>query len=107
MVGMHQIEIELTDLSRNRKVENQKIEFTLSLESATCGFKISTVEPIPEPFYGDERVTAEIEDMSPYGIVIVEFNTLMKTDHLNLTDINSTIMDVYIMPSDNWHMFDS
>ena len=52
-------------------------------------------------------MTAFIDDIDTYGIVIVEFSTFMQTDHLNLTNINSTYLDLYIMPSEDWHVYDN
>lgn len=39
--------------------------------------------------------------MTALGDLIVQFSTPMKTDYINLTWINSTIIDMYIIPADN------
>lgn len=105
LIGTHIINIQLVDESRGRKKYEQQLSFTISIESKKCG-----IEYVPEQkqveYVGEERVTAEIEDIDPYGIVTVEFNTYMQTDHVNLTTINSTFLDLYIEPSEDWHLFD-
>ena len=47
-----------------------------------------------------------ITEVSPFGIVKIVFNSKMKTENINKTLINSTLIDVYIQPSDDWHLYD-
>ena len=48
-----------------------------------------------------EICKASVYEMTALGDLIVQFSTPMKTDYINLTWINSTIIDMYIIPADN------
>ena len=41
------------------------------------------------------------------GELKVKFSTLMKNDSYNLTAYNSSIMDIYVAPSNDWHLTES
>lgn len=49
-------------------------------------------------------VTAKFESIDQYGHAIIKFNSSMNTEHLNLTDLDSTVIDLYIVPYNNWHL---
>ena len=49
-------------------------------------------------------VTAEIVSLSQRGRLTVEFNTEMSTEMIDLSWINSTILDMYIVPHKDWHL---
>lgn len=38
------------------------------------------------------------------GEVTVKFNSSMVTEKVNLTEINSTVFDMYLQPSNNRHL---
>lgn len=44
-----------------------------------------------------------ITDLDQYGNMTIRFSTPMKTYHFNKTDINSSICDIYVKPSNDWH----
>lgn len=44
-------------------------------------------------------MSAKISSISNIGLVTVKFNQTMKTDQFNLTNINRTVLDIYIEPS--------
>lgn len=46
-----------------------------------------------------EKCTAEITSISYFGEIEIKFNTRMKTKDLNLTELNNTLVDIYIIPS--------
>ena len=52
------------------------------------------------------EVTATFEHITQLGIADIRFNTPMNTDLLNLTELNSTVADLYIKPSNDWHLID-
>ena len=49
-------------------------------------------------------MSAYIKSISQLGEVEIKFSTNMRTENLNLTHINSTIVDAYIRPHDDWHL---
>jgi len=42
--------------------------------------------------------------MDSLGNIRIEFSTTMKVEGFNLTDINSTNVDMYLVPNKNWHI---
>jgi hypothetical protein len=44
---------------------------------------------------------AEIEEVTSFGKMSVRFNTEMKTEGFNLSMINATLIDIYVIPSGN------
>ena len=45
------------------------------------------------------NTTAKIVSISFLGVLVIEFNSEMKTKFINITDINSTVVDIRIIPS--------
>ena len=46
--------------------------------------------------------TAKIEEIDQFGEVLILFNVNMKTEVVNITHLNDTIIDMYIEPYNNW-----
>ena len=55
---------------------------------------------IPE-FESEEIVSARVESFSNLGDMVVVFSTKMKSEYINITWINTTFMDLYIVPADD------
>ena len=53
----------------------------------------------------DEIVTAEFEVFTQYGQADVRFSVPMNTEQLNLTEFDSLVAEVYIIPYDDWHLY--
>ena len=48
----------------------------------------------------DERICrAKVEKVDAFGLMDVRFSTFMKTQFLNITWLNDTIIDIYVTPS--------
>ena len=45
------------------------------------------------------NTTAEIESISYLGVLVIKFNSKMKTQFINITQINSTVVDIHVNPS--------
>lgn len=50
----------------------------------------------------DKIVKAKISNIDAYGNMTIQFSTPMITYGLNLTNINKSVCDIYIQPTDNW-----
>jgi hypothetical protein len=48
-------------------------------------------------------MTARFKEINQYGIAKIEFSEPVQTVNLNLSHINSSIVDFYIVPSNDWH----
>jgi hypothetical protein len=48
-------------------------------------------------------VTAYIQSIDFYGNMIIKFSSQMRTEIVNITELNSTYFDLYIAPSNTWH----
>ena len=44
-----------------------------------------------------------IDKISPLGLMTVAFNSTMLTSEVKVTDINQTVLDIYIEPARNRH----
>lgn len=55
---------------------------------------------IPE-FESEEIVSARVESFSNLGDMVVVFSTKMKSEYINITWINTTFLDLYIVPADD------
>jgi hypothetical protein len=110
---MHEIAITLLDdtgLSRNY---TQRVNFVLeatqdqyyTIEIPTDTAEVYDVEfgPTEEPEF---KVMAMITEVDEFAQLTIEFNTRMSTKYLNMTHINETIADIYVMPSNNWHLYE-
>ena len=51
-------------------------------------------------------MNATIESMTSLGEVLIRFNTPMKTENLNITMIDSEIIDIYVDPEEKDEMFE-
>ena len=49
----------------------------------------------------EEIVTARVESLSNLGDLVVVFSTKMKAEFINVTSINITHLDLYIVPADD------
>lgn len=52
------------------------------------------------------NVSAKIANVTTLGLLSIEFNSSMKTDGVNLTHINSTVLDIFIHPEQDRHLED-
>jgi hypothetical protein len=50
-------------------------------------------------------LTATFESVNKYGQGYVRFSREMSTEFFNISWINSTVADLYIIPSNNWHLY--
>ena len=50
---------------------------------------------------------AEIEEVTSFGEMSVRFNTEMKTEGFNISMINATLIDIYVIPSGTRASFSS
>ena len=86
------IEIALTDDS-----EKQKLYIVNLIIKALIPEPEPVVEIIPvEDTRILKNVTATIESITSTGEMLIRFNTEMKTEAVNLTFLNSSIIDIYI-----------
>ena len=51
----------------------------------------------------NKTVIAKLESISNIGEMKISFNKLMHTK-FNLTDLNSSNIDIWLAPLDNWHL---
>ena len=51
-------------------------------------------------------MTAKIESINNNGGTRIRFSQKMRSEHLNISDINSTMLDIYVRPSQDWHKDD-
>jgi hypothetical protein len=51
-------------------------------------------------------VSARIKEIDQFGHIIMAFNTDMSTQYIEITHINLTIVDIYVKPSNDWHLWD-
>jgi hypothetical protein len=54
----------------------------------------------------DFVVSAMINEIDLFGHTVMSFNTMMKTEYINTSHINSTNVDIYVEPSNDWHLWD-
>jgi hypothetical protein len=45
---------------------------------------------------------AKIINIDSYGNMTIKFSESMRTEGLNLTNLNASICDLYVKPYDNW-----
>lgn len=53
-----------------------------------------------------DTLTSKIEEINDVARVRIRFSEEMQTEHLNKTWINSTVFDIYVKPSNDWHLYD-
>ena len=91
-VGSNLIEIALTDDSEQQNV--YKVNLIIK---ALIPEPEPVVEIIPvEDTRILKNVTATMESITSTGEMLIRFNTEMKTEAVNLTFLNSSIIDIYI-----------
>jgi hypothetical protein len=53
----------------------------------------------------DREISASIESISQFGMVVVSFGQNMRK--INLQHLNQSVLDLYIQPYNNWHLYES
>lgn len=48
-----------------------------------------------------------IDKISPLGLMTIAFNKAMLTSQVKMTDINDTVLDIYIQPAQNRHLLEN
>ena len=51
-------------------------------------------------------VSAKIESVNALGNVVIKFNTSMLTEGLDLKNLNSTVIDIYIDFNNDWNVWE-
>ena len=91
--GLHTISINLTD--KMGKWSNYLANVTLH-------------GPPPKEYkqswtYLEPNLTAYVQEITVFGTTTIKFSKQMDFKDVKLTDINSTVLDIYLEPYDNWH----
>ena len=97
--GFHKITFNLSDslgaaksytfnVILNRPVKEETVEILVQEDTLEKVVVANTSYP-----------TAKIDSISVQGILEIKFSSKMKTEFINATEINSTILDLYIDPS--------
>lgn len=55
---------------------------------------------------GKKNLSAKIHQINNLGLMTIRFNTTMKTEIINKTFINETLLDIYLDPALNRHVED-
>jgi hypothetical protein len=100
-VGFHQIDFRLFDVNSGQSTTGVAtfnitiIEEYIPITPTRIKKEVKPVEPVV--------CTAEIVEVTHKGLVYIDFNKEMATN-FNLSWINTTTVDMYIEPADDWHV---
>lgn len=91
--GLHFLRINLTDDISKYRV----YPFTVNIR--VLPFSEYNFSLVDESNFPKAKVTS----VSPYGDVTIVFSKVMNTEGLSASDIDSSLLDVYLAPSEEWH----
>lgn len=91
--GLHFLRVNLTDDISKYRVYTFTVNIRLE-PFAEYNFRLVDQAKFPK---------AKITSVSPYGDVTISFSKVMKTQGLSAANIDSTLLDVYLAPHEEWH----
>lgn len=90
----------MSDLEGDKSTYLFNIKFNIPLRALIKEEKVQEKIEIVRP---NRTVLANIESIDGYGLMELSFDKLMHTQ-FNLTTLNTSNMDIWLAPNDNWHL---
>ena len=92
--GLHTLSVNLTDA--RGKWSDYRPNITIDGPDRVENFHEGEIQSV--------NLTAYIESVSKYGKAVIKFSKTMDTTGFELSDINSTVLDIYLIPHEDWHI---
>jgi len=103
---------QLTSEEKEEMIED--IEFLLGIDLDNTAFKylIALSEKLADNDLGNNddievpKLKGKVKKSTDKGRVTIKFNSEMKKLGMNLTEIDDKLMEVYVKPSNDWHLYE-
>ena len=98
----------LTDSSVPKSIKEVVIEINILKEISAFVSPLSVIDIDLEAneTIEEDTLTSKIDKVSNLAKIRIRFSEEMQTEYLNKSCINSTVLDIYVKPSNDWHLYD-